>query len=138
MVKKITASGCKVLLLQKSILRDAVSDIGEHYLAKANILLVKDIERHDIEFISKTLGSVPIAHVDHLTWVELPYAELVEEVQVGSGKVVKITGIERQGPTISLLLRGSNHLVLDEADRSFHDALCVVRSLVQKNFIVPG
>lgn len=55
MIKKIKQSGCNVLLLQKSILRDAVSELGEHYLAKAGILLVRDIERDDIEFISKTL-----------------------------------------------------------------------------------
>ncbi len=40
---------------QKSILRDAVSDLALHYLAKLKILLVKDIERDEIEFTCKTL-----------------------------------------------------------------------------------
>jgi T-complex protein 1 subunit delta len=35
-------------------------------------------------------------------------------------------------------LRGSNQLVLDEAERSLHDALCVVRALVKKRSLVPG
>jgi chaperonin GroEL (HSP60 family) len=44
---------------------------------------------------------------------------------------VKITGIQQSGRTATVLLRGSNKLALAEADRSLHDALCVVRCLVQ-------
>ena len=42
------------------------------------------------------------------------------------------------GRTVTILMRGSNRLVLDEADRSVHDALCVVRSLVKKRFLIAG
>lgn len=42
------------------------------------------------------------------------------------------------GRTVTILMRGSNRLVLDEADRSIHDALCVVRSLVKKRFLIAG
>ena len=56
MCKKIKASGCTVLLVQKSILRDAVNDLSLHFLAKMKILVVTDIERDDIEFISTTCG----------------------------------------------------------------------------------
>ena len=58
--------------------------------------------------------------------------------QVGKGKVVKVTGIERAGRTATVLLRGSNKLVLEEAERSLHDALCVVRCLVHKRAMIPG
>ena len=58
--------------------------------------------------------------------------------QVGSGKVVQVTGIHRQGRTATILLRGSNKLVLEEAERSLHDALCVIRCLVQKRALIPG
>lgn len=138
MVKKIRAAGVNVLLIQKSILRDAVTDLSLHYLAKAKIMVVKDVEREDIEFISKTLGCQPIAHVDHIRPEKLGKASLVEEVQVGAGRVVKITGIADRGRTATVLLRGSNSLVLEEAERSLHDALCVVRCLVQKRFLVAG
>lgn len=53
MVKKIKKAKCNVLLIQKSILRDAVNDLSLHFLAKLNILAVKDIERDEIEFICK-------------------------------------------------------------------------------------
>ena len=45
--------------------------------------------------------------------------------------MVKVTGIQQRGRTATVLLRGSNKLALAEADRSLHDALCVVRCLVQ-------
>lgn len=53
MSKKIKKSGCNVLLIQKSILRDAVNELSLHFLAKLKIMVVKDIERDEIEFIAK-------------------------------------------------------------------------------------
>jgi len=43
-----------------------------------------------------------------------------------------VTGIQNPGNTISMLVRGSNKLILEEAERSIHDALCVIRCLVKK------
>ena len=67
-------------------------------------------------------------------------ATLAEEVTIAgsNSKVVKITGIVNMGQTITILMRGSNKLVIDEADRSIHDALCVVRSLVKKRYLISG
>ena len=48
----------------------------------------------------------------------------------------QITGIANQGKTVSVLVRGSNKLVLEEAERSIHDALCVIRCLVKKRYVV--
>mmetsp|Transcript_12194 Transcript_12194/g.14562 ORF Transcript_12194/g.14562 Transcript_12194/m.14562 type:complete len:539 (+) Transcript_12194:131-1747(+) len=137
-VKKIKASGANVVLIQQSVLRDAVTDLSLHYLAKAKIMVVRDIPRDEIEFISKTLHCLPIAHVDHMKPEKLGKAALCQEVMVGNGKVVKITGIENMGRTCSVLVRGSNKLVLEEADRSLHDALCVVRCLVRTPFMLAG
>jgi T-complex protein 1 subunit delta len=103
-------------------------------------MVVRDIERDDIEYISKTLGCAPVSHVDHMKPEKLGGAELVQEIQVGDGRMVKITGITPStgGATASVLLRGSNKLVLAEAERSLHDALCVIRCLVQRPFLIPG
>lgn len=138
MVKKIKASGCNVLLIQKSILRDAVNDLALHYLAKAKILVVRDIERDEIEYLAKSLGLAPMAHVDHMRPEKLGEADLVEEVPLGAGRVVRVTGIKKAGATACVLLRGSNALMLEEADRSLHDALCVVRCLVHNRALLPG
>merc|ERR1712076_214044 len=137
-VKQIKKAGCNVLLIQKSILRDAVSDLALHFFAKMKIMVVSDIERDDIEFLSKTLGTRPIASLDHAIPEHLASADLVEENNVGTEKIVKITGIEKKFKTVTVLMRGSNKLVLDEADRSLHDALCVIRCLVKKRAVIAG
>jgi len=137
-VNTIKKTGCNVLLIQKSILRDALNDTSLQLLAKAKILVIRDIERDDIEFITKTLHCTPIASIEAFTVDKLGTAELVEEVQTGESKVAKITGIPNMGRTVSILVRGSNKLVLDEADRSIHDSLCVIRCLVKKRFLIAG
>jgi len=132
MCKKIQKTGCNVLLIQKSILRDAVTDLSLHFLAKMKILVVKDIERDEIEFITKTLGCIPIASIESFVPEKLGKADLVEEITTTEQKIIKVTGVPNAGKTVSVLVRGSNKLVLDEADRSLHDALCVIRSIVKK------
>merc|ERR1712193_303685 len=100
--------------------------------------VVKDIEREDVEFLCKTLGCRPVASLDHFTAENLVSAEMVEEVQTGSSKCVKITGMATPGRTCSVIIRGSNKLMIEEADRSLHDALCVIRCLVKKRFLIAG
>ncbi|CAK9834156.1 T-complex protein 1 subunit delta [Anthophora retusa] len=137
-VKQIKKAGCNVLLVQKSILRDAVSDLAIHFLDKIKVMVIKDIEREDISFVCKTLGCRPIASLDHFVAENLVNAELCEEVQTGNSKFVKITKIQNPGPTVTVLVRGSNKLVLEEAVRSLHDALCVVRCLVKQKALIAG
>ena len=93
LVKKIVASGCNVLLIQKSILRDAVNELALHFLAKKNIMVIKDIDRDDVEFICKTINAIPVPHVDQFTKDKLGTAGLVEESSAGGDKkIVKVTG----------------------------------------------
>ncbi|XP_071785366.1 T-complex protein 1 subunit delta-like [Asterias amurensis] len=138
LVKQIKKAGCNVLLIQKSILRDALNDLALHFLTKMKIMVVKDIEREDIEFICKSINCKPIASIDHFTAEMLASAELVEEVATGTSKVVKVTGAANPGRTLTVLIRGSNKLVLEEADRSIHDALCVIRCLVKNKALIAG
>jgi len=139
LIKKIVDSGANVLLIQKSVLRDAVNDLALHFLAKKKIMVVKDIERTDVDFICNTVGCIPVAHIDQLKADKLGKAERVEEVSLSDGaKVLKIAGTSTEAKTLSILVRGSNMLVLHEAERSLHDALCVVRSLVKNRSIIPG
>eukprot|EP01137_Pigoraptor_chileana_P023695 Opistho-2@90425 len=138
LVKKIKKAGCNVLLVQKSILRDAVNDLALHFLAKMKIMVITEIERDEIEFICKTIGCKPIASVDHFHPEKLGSAELVEEVTAGEAKIVKVTGVPPGARTVSIVVRGSNKLVLEEAHRSIHDALCVIRCLVKKRALIAG
>jgi T-complex protein 1 subunit delta len=137
-VKQIKASGCNVLLIQKSILRDALNDLAIHFLEKLKILTVRDVEREDIEFVCKTLGCRPIASLDHFTAENLASADLVEEINASGSRLVKVSGIANPGRTVSVMVRGSNKLVLQEAERSLHDALCVVRCLIKERGVIAG
>ena len=78
--------------------------------------------------------------VDSLDPAKLGTAQLVHEISMpgSSQKVVKVTGVPRKNASVTILVRGSNKLVLEEADRSLHDALCVVRSLVKKRYLISG
>ncbi|KAM8936546.1 LOW QUALITY PROTEIN: T-complex protein 1 subunit delta-like [Lycaon pictus] len=136
LVKQIK-TGCNVLFIQKSILRDALSDLALHFLNKMKIMVVKDIEREDTEFICKTIGTKPVAHIDQFTADMLEPAELAEEVNLnGSGKLLKITGCTSPRKTVTIVVRGSNKLVIEEC--SIHDALCVIHCLVKKRALIAG
>jgi T-complex protein 1 subunit delta len=140
MVKKIAKAKCNVLLIQKSILRDAVNDLSLHFLSRLKILAVKDIERDEVEFICKSLGCKPIANIDSFTEDKLGTADLIEEVQSSGSRYVKVTGIRSTAAnqTVSIVARGANNLVLDEVERSLHDALCVIRCLVKQRALIAG
>ena len=139
MCKKIKQSGCTVLLVQKSILRDATNELSLHFLSKMGVLVVADVERADVEFVCRTVGCKPVAHVDAMSPGDLGSARVVEEVEGDEDrKMVRVTGVPNPGRTVSILVRGSNKLVLAEAARSLHDALCVVRSIVKRRFLIVG
>jgi len=115
-----------------------VNELSLHFLAKLNILAVKDIERDEVEFICKSTGCKPIADIDSFTEDRLGTAELVEEVQSSGARIVKVTGIKGATQTVSIIVRGANEQVLDEAERSLHDAQCVIRCLVKKKALLAG
>ena len=142
MVKKIKKAKCNVLLIQKSILRDAVNDLSLHFLYKLGIMCIKDIERDEVEFICKSTGCKPIADIDSFTEDKLGTAELVEEVSHLGSRYTKVSGVKHANPnaprTVSIVARGANPLILDEAERSLHDAMCVIRCLVKKRALLPG
>ena len=128
-IKTIKNTGCNVLLVQKSILRDAVSELALSYLAKEKIMVVKEIERDEVEFISKALGCIPIASIESFSADKLGRCELVEEISTSGGKIVKMTGtlihsyisvslsflgIATASKFVTVFVRGTNALVVDE------------------------
>lgn len=138
--KKIKKAKCNVVLIQKSILRDAVNDLALHFLSKLGIMVVRDIEREEIEFLSKSLGCKPISDVELFTAERLGSADLVEEIDSDGSKIVQLTGIKSSSakPTVSVIVRGANNMILDETERSLHDALCVIRCLVKERGLIAG
>ena len=137
--KKIKKTGCNVLLIQKSILRDAVSDMARHYLSKLKVMLIEDIERDEVEFLCKMLGCRPIADIECFTEDRLASADLVDEVEDDGAAYTQISGISSSSSkAVSIIVRGANQVVLDEAERSLHDALCALRCLIRRPLMIVG
>lgn len=141
--KRIKKSGANVLLIQKSILRDAVNDLALQYLSKLKISVVTNIERDEVDFLARTLHLRPVVDVESLDESVLGSADLLQQVQLASdglshSSYIHISGIKDMGPTASVLVRGANALVVDEAARSLHDAMCVVRCLARRGAIICG
>jgi len=132
MVDKLASIGANVVICQKGI-----DDIAQHFLAKKGILAVRRVKRSDIEKLEKALGARIISSIKDATPEDLGYAELVEERRVGNDKMVFIEGAKNP-KAVNILLRGSNDMALDEAERSINDALHALRNVLLKPMIVAG
>ncbi|AOL15674.1 thermosome subunit [Sulfolobus sp. A20] len=132
MVDKLASIGANVVICQKGI-----DDVAQHFLAKKGILAVRRVKRSDIEKLEKALGAKIISSIKDATPDDLGYAELVEERKVGNDKMVFIEGA-RNPRAVNILLRGSNDMALDEAERSINDALHALRNVLLEPYILPG
>ncbi len=132
MVGKIKSTGANVVLCQKG-----VDDIIQHYLSKEGILAVRRIKESDMTKLAKATGGRIVGRVDDLNDAELGLAENVEERRVEEDNWVFIEGCKNP-KAVSMLLRGGTQRVIDEADRSMHDALMVVKDVIEKPKIVYG
>ena len=132
MVDYIVNSGANVLVIQKG-----VDDIAQHYLAKKGVMAMRRAKRSDIENLAKASGARIITTVDDLSAKDLGYAKLVEERRIGKDKMVFVEGCKNP-KSVTILIRGGTDRMVDEAERSLHDAKCIVRNVVQDPWLVPG
>jgi len=132
MVDKIHEIGANVLICQKGI-----DDIAQHYLAKQGILAVRRVKESDMTKLVKATGGRIITNLDDITSKDLGFAEHVEQRKVETDKWVFVEGCKNPR-AITLLLRGGSQRVVDEVDRSMHDALMVVKDVIEKPAIVAG
>ncbi|WUR03752.1 T-complex protein 1 subunit delta (CCT4) [Vairimorpha necatrix] len=126
--KKIKMTGCQLLIIQKSILRDSLSELGRHFLKKLNILVLESVDRKEIENISAALNIEPVSDINLFS------TENLKEVEIQNTRDF----LEIKGFGSSIVLNGCDDLILDEVERSLNDALCVVNCMHEENFIVPG
>jgi thermosome len=132
MVDKIAEVGANVVLCEKGI-----DDVALHFLAKKGILAVKNVSSSDMEKLARATGGKIVASVKDLTPDVLGEAKTVEEVKIGDDKLVYVR--ECKNPkAVTIVVRGGTEHVVDEAERSLHDALCVVRNAIEDGKIVPG
>ncbi len=132
MVEKLVAPEANVILCQKGI-----DDLAQHFLARKGILAVRRVKKSDMEKLAKATGGKVVTNLDDISKEDLGYAELVEERKIGDDKMVFIEGCKNPH-AVAILIRGGTERIVDEAERSVHDALCVVRDVVQEPKIVAG
>jgi len=132
MVDKVIGSGANVVLCQKGI-----DDMAQHYLAKAGIIAVRRIKESDLEKLARATGARIVTNLDDLFEKDLGNADIVEERKIEEDKWVFVEGCKHP-KSVTLLLRGGSQRVVDEVERSVHDALMVVKDVMEKPLIVAG
>jgi thermosome len=132
MVEKIAATGANVVLCQKGI-----DDLAQHFLARKGIVAVRRIKKSDMDKLAKATGGRVVSRVDELSAADLGTAELLEERRVGEDKMVFIEGCKNP-KSVSILVHGGTQRIVDEAERSFKDAINVVKDILVEPKIVAG
>ncbi len=132
MVDKIKTTNANVVLCQKGI-----DDIIQHYMGKAGILAVRRIKESDMSKLAKSTGGRIVGSVNDLSNTDLGSAQNVEEKRIEEDNWVFIEGCKNP-KAISILIRGGSQRVIDEAERSMHDALMVVKDVIETPRIVYG
>ena len=132
MVDKIISSGANVAICQKGI-----DDVAQHYLAKSNVLAVRRVKESDMTKLSRATGARMVNNLEDLGSKDLGAADLVEERKVETDKWVFIEGCKHP-KAVTILIRGGSQRVVDEAERSIHDALSVTKDVMEKPLIVAG
>ena len=132
MVDKVIASGASVLLCQKGI-----DDMAQHYLARAGILAVRRVKESDLTKLAKATSARIVTNLDDLFEKDLGSAQLVEERKIEEDRWVFVEGCKNP-KAVTLLLRGGSQRVVDEVERSVHDAIMVVKDVMENPAIVAG
>ena len=132
MVKSVKAAGINVLFCQKGI-----DDMVQHFLSREGKLAARRLKKSDMEALAKATGAKVANAVEQLNADDVGYAALVEERKVSEDKMIFVEGCKNP-KAVSILIRGGSERVVDEAERSIHDALCVVKDVVEKPLIVAG
>lgn len=123
-------------------------DEANHLLMQNDINAVRWVKGEDIEAIALITGARIIPRFEDISSDKLGYAEIVREVSLGtsSDKVMIFEGLQPQQTTAdsvphmisTVFIRGGNNMIIEEARRSLHDAMCVVRNLIRDPRVIYG
>ncbi len=131
-VQKIVDVGANVVFCQKGI-----EDIAQHLLAKKGIMAVRRVKKSDMEKLAKATGAHIVTELKDMTEDDLGSAGKVHQTKIGDDDMLFIEDTP-YSKSVTILIRGGTELVVDEAERAIHDALCVVRNVVNTGKIVVG
>jgi T-complex protein 1 subunit alpha len=137
-IQKIIEAGANAVFTTKGI-----DDMSMKYLVEGGALAVRRVDKKDMRRLAKCTGGQIILTMATLEGDEafdsanLGTAEEVCEQRVGDNDFLFVKGCS-QSKAATILLRGANEFMLEEAERSVHDALCAVSRTLESNSVVPG
>ncbi|KAJ5669628.1 T-complex protein 1 subunit epsilon [Penicillium macrosclerotiorum] len=134
MIQKLKDSGANLVICQWGF-----DDEANHLLLQNKLPAVRWVGGPEIELIAIATNGRIVPRFEDLTADKLGTAGRVREMTFGTTRE-KMLVIEEcaNSRAVTVFIRGSNKMIIDEAKRSLHDALCVVRNLVRDNRVVYG
>merc|ERR1712057_11547 len=117
--------------------RQLIYNLPEQEFTAAGLVSIEHADFDGIERLALVLGAEICSTFDHPELVKLGSCDLMEEIMIGEEKLIRFTGVSC-GEACTIVLRGVTDAVLDEAERSLHDALCVLMTTVKENRTVYG
>jgi archaeal chaperonin len=132
LVDKVVQTGANVVVCQKGI-----DESVRRYLANAGIMAVRRVKDPDMVKLSKATGGKILTDIRDLTDKDLGRAGLVEERRVGNQNWVFLE--ECNDPkSLTIVIRGGSQRIVEEVERSIHDALMVLKDVMEKPAVVSG
>lgn len=134
MVDQVKATGCNMVICQWGF-----DDEANHLLLQKELPAVRWVGGPEIELIAIATGGRIVPRFSELTAEKLGFAGTIRELTFGTTKD-RMLVIEdcKNSRAVTIFIRGGNKMIIDEAKRALHDALCVVRNLIRDNRIVYG
>ncbi|KAF7996535.1 hypothetical protein HCN44_002167 [Aphidius gifuensis] len=131
-VDKIVKHGCNVF-----INRQLIYNYPEQLFADANVMAIEHADFDGIERLALVTGGEIVSTFDRPELVKLGKCESIEQIMIGEDTILRFSGVPL-GEACTIVIRGATQQILDEAERSIHDALCVLAATVKESRIVYG
>lgn len=117
--------------------RQLIYNLPEQIFAERGIMAIEHADFEGIERLALVTGAEITSTFDHPELTRLGTCELIEEVIIGEDRVIRFSGVP-VGAACTIVLRGATNQMLDEAERSLHDALAVLSQTVKESRVIYG
>ncbi len=117
--------------------RQLIYNLPEQYFTEHGVVSIEHADFDGVERLARVTGGEIVSTFDHPELVKLGYCKLIEEIIIGEDKVIRFSGCAA-GEACTIVLRGATSQMLDEAERSIHDAICVLTQTVKERRTVYG
>merc|ERR1711862_1017863 len=111
--------------------RQLIYNYPEQLFADKGVMAIEHADFDGIERLALVTGGEIVSTFGNPELVKLGKCDVIEQVDIGEETLVKFSGVAL-GEACSIVLRGATEQIIGEADRSLHDALCVLTSTVKE------